>query len=232
MIVLCLSLTMITTGFGQMGNENSNESSRQKPNHKSCQTKQNLKITSAALDLIESYRKLLNPAALCKGSSNILTSFGKMQAAYFANLGATPSVITFSSFFEGVDAMRTIWADKPAAYDYYGVCPPPTIIFPIPPASGNHVYSAKFVTVANYTTEAKHREHSSATGVVTANIQSIDCIKLEEDYGFVAASDNVAFKNILYSKGILALLSMKDGTQIWCYVLNNYDTAGTLKWKE
>ncbi len=230
-IALSLSLFTITALFAQKEKGNRNDDYEKQKNNSNCTIKQSIKITSATFDLLESYRKLLNPSGLCKGSNGTPTSFGIMDAALFGNNGVTGKV-TFSSFFEGADGMRTIWSDKASDFAYYGVCAPPTIQFPNPPIAANAVFASKFVTVKNYAANAANRDYVTATGVATANISSFDCIKLEEDYGFAASSDNGNFLSVFSSKGIVVLVTMKDGTKSWCYLINNYENGGTVKWKE
>jgi hypothetical protein len=229
--LLFAAATFTLTAFAQKEKMERVEEMEYKRNNRNCQIKAKLKITSATYDLLESYRKLLNPSVLCKGSNGTPTSFGKMDAVNFGNNGVTGPV-TFSSFFEATDLFRTIWGSDPGNFTYYGVCPPPVIMFPNPAAAANHVFAVKLVPVSNYATDANNREYNTAIGIATANIKSFDCIKLEEDYGYIAASDNLNFVDVFSSKGILFLVTMKDGTQSWCYILNNYDKTGSVKWKE
>jgi hypothetical protein len=232
-ITLSLSLLIIATLFAQKEKREKKEDneSKKEEQSKNCQISPKLKITSAVYDLFESYKKLLKPNGLCIGSLGTPTSFGTMDAAYYGNNGVTGKV-TFSSFFTATNLFRTIWGMENGNFTAYGVCPPPAILFPNPPIAQNHIFGLKLVTVSNYATGAVNRDYNTANAVAYANIKAINCLQLEDGNGFIAASDNAIFSNVFSSKGILVLVSMVDGTQSWCYILNNYDAAGTIKWKE
>ncbi len=200
---------------------------------KNCPSLVSQKITSSASALIDSYKKLFeNKANLCNSTNNILTCLSKMDSKYFTYTPANLGNITFASFNEGTDLFRTIWGASASDYTYYGVCAPSPIIWPAAVASQNHVFAAKFVTIENFANAPSPKNFLDLTGVPINDILSIDCIKIEESNGYIAATDPISYSNSLSSKGILAYLTLKNKTQIICYVINNYDGAGTLTWKE
>jgi hypothetical protein len=233
-ITVSLSILMIATTFAQKEKmrERGDDNEKQKYPSKNCEIKPALKITSAAYDLIESYKKLLNPSVLCKGSTGTPTSFGKMTATYFGNNGPVAGQLTFSSFIENDNLLRTIWGTDPGNYTFYGACPPPVIVYPNPPASANHVYAAKLVTIPNFVAAGVNAAFLNVTALNIADIKSFDCIKLEEANGYAAATEAVTYNDVFSSKGIMIAVTLNTGVQQWCYIINNYDTAGTLKWKE
>jgi hypothetical protein len=200
---------------------------------KNCPSLVTKKITSSASALIDSYKKLFeNKANLCNSTNNILTCLSKMDSKYFSFTPPNLGNITFASFYEGTDLFRTIWGARAADFAYYGVCAPSPIVWPIAVASQNHVFAAKFVTIENFAKAPSPKNFLDLTGVPIKDILSIDCIKIEESNGYIAATDPTSYLSALSSRGILAYLTLTNNTQIICYIVNNYDNAGTLTWKE
>jgi hypothetical protein len=200
---------------------------------KNCPSLVTQKITPAANNLIDSYKKLFeNKANLCKSTDNILTSFGLMDSKYFGMTPPNLGKISFASFYEGTDLFRTIWGAIEGNFTYYGVCPPNPIVWPNGVINQNHVFAVKFVTIDNFVKTPSPKSFLDLPGVPIATIKSIDCIKIEESNGYIAATEPTLYSNTLSSRGILAYLTLTNKTQIICYIVNNYDTSGTLAWKE
>ena len=195
-----------------------------------CPERTTLRISPAAISLLESYRNLfVSTAGNCTSSRGVLTAFGKMDGRYY-NIGHA-GWVSFASSYKGVDTFRTIWSRRPASYTYYGFCVPPDISWPDSAVGENHVWELKFVPVKNYAA-ATIKNYRGVTGVPVSKIRSVDCIKLEEENGYCAATEPLLYNNVRSSKGIVATLTLTDGTKLMCYVINNYDATGTLRWKE
>jgi hypothetical protein len=226
--VLLLAISMQVMSQVPTSSKSNGEMSKIK---KTCQPIVALKITSSANNLIDSYKKLFeNKENLCNSSSNILTSFGLMSLKHYSN--PQPGKVSFASFNEGIDLFRTIWGAVEGSFAYYGVCAPNPIVWEANIASQNHVWALKFVTIDNYVKTASPKNFLDFTGVPIADIKSIDCIKIEEANGYVAATEPLLYESTHSSRGLLAYLTLTNGTQIICYIVNNYDNSGTLAWKE
>jgi hypothetical protein len=230
-ITLSLSFLMIATTFAQKEKRERNEEREQQS--KNCNIPATLKISKAAYSLIESYNKLLNPTAnnLCVSSNGTVACISTMPSRYYGGGFATGN-INYASFVESGNLLRTIFANKASDYGYYGSCVPNPIVWDANDNAGNHVFAAKLVTIPNFVAAGINAAFLNTTAVNIADVKSFDCIKLEEANGYAAASEPTNYNDTFSSKGILIAVTLKTGIQQWCYLINNYDTAGTLKWKE
>ncbi len=191
------------------------------------------KVSRATDKLIETYRKLLTPVgnSVCTSSTGTISASNTMPLSYYGG-NSTNGTISFSSFVEGADLFRTVFGSKQSEYDYYGVCAPKPIVWDASPNGVNHIFAAKLVTIQNFVAAGANAEFLKITGVPIVDIASIDCLKIEEANGYAAATENANYVNQQSSKGILVKVTLKTGEQQLCYLINNYDTSGTLKWKE
>ena len=211
---------------------------RDENKNNNCSLPATNKVSKAANIMIETYKKLLTPVGnnVCTSSNGTVTASSKMPLSYYGGTGAA-GTISFSSFVEGGDLFRTVFGSKQSEYDYYGACAPKTIVWDASPEAVNHVFAAKLVTIANFVAAGViaggvREDFVKVTGVPIADIASIDCVKIEETNGYAAATENANYNNVQSSKGILVKVTMKTGEQQLCYLINNYDASGTLKWKE
>ncbi len=229
-IVVALFITApLAAQVKQLKDENGN---------KSCSIPATYKVSKAVNILVETYKKLLTPVGntVCTSSNGTVTASSKMPLSYYGGSGAE-GTISFSSFIEGADLFRTVFGSKQSEYDYYGVCAPKPIVWDASPEAVNHVFAAKLVTIANFVAagvigSGVNEDFVKVTGIPIADIASIDCAKIEEANGYAAATENVNYNNVQSSKGIVVKVTMKTGEQQFCYLINNYDTSGTLRWKE
>ena len=219
-LLLLFALTNIFA-YSQKGGHSDNKDCE-------CSANSPKQITADAENLIASYQKLFaNSKENCLSSQNILTSFGVMTCPNYSSHGL--GNITFASFHIGIDSFRSIWNSKESSYNYYWVCPPRIIDFPAE-AISNDIYLVKFVRIKDYVTSTQR--NTQLAGIKVDEIKSIDCIKLEGVNGYIATMETSLYNDKYSSKGIIAYLTLKDNSKIICYIVNNYDATGTLKWKE
>lgn len=202
-------------------------------NNPNCNLPISLKVSKAATILMDSYNKLLNPTAsnLCTSSNGTITSFGTMPLPYYVGSTNVGSV-SFASFIEAGNLLRTIFGAVASNYEYYGACVPNPLIWDADISSGNHVFAAKLVTIPNFFAAGANADFLNTTAVNITDIKSFDCIKLEDANGYAAVTETKSYLNPYSSKGIIVLITLKTGVKQYCYLINNYDTSGTLKWKE
>jgi hypothetical protein len=222
---LFFCLTILGTAFAQK--------ERKEDIAKNCQLPTTLKVSKGAYDLLESYKKLLNPTAnnLCTSASGYTTSFGMMGLRYYGNPGKKGNVSFASTIADG-NTFRTIFANKESDYTYYGVCVPNPIVWDASESAANHLFAAKLIDIPSFVNAGQNADFAKISAINTNDIKSIDCMKMEEANGYAAATETANYNNTLSSKGILVLITLKTGVQQWCYLINNYDTAGTIIWKE
>ncbi len=234
-ITLFLSLFMLVSLFAQKEKRERNEKNEEKGQQsKKCNIPATLKISKGAYSLIESYNKLLNPTAnnLCVSSnSNISTCTSTMPSMYYGG-GFPVGNISYASFVTNGNVLSTVFANKEGDYVYNGCCVPNPIVWDANDNAGNHVFAAKLVTIPNFVAAGNNAAFLNTTAINIADVKSFDCIKLEDANGYAAASEPTNYNDTFSSKGILIAVTLKTGVQQWCYLINNYDTAGTLKWKE
>jgi hypothetical protein len=224
-ILFSLSLVMIANAFAQKRFLDEN-------NSKNCNLSSSLKVSKAAMQLIDTYKKLITASSnLCTSSNGTISTSGTMPLSYYGGNGGA-GIISFTSFVEGGNLLRTVFGSKQSEYDYYGVCAPKTIVWDASPDGINHLFACKLVTVANFAAAGPNADFANITAVDIANISNIDCLKVEEANGYAAVTENVNYSNAYSSKGILVKVLFKTGEVQYCYIVNNYEPSGTLKWKE
>ncbi len=87
-------------------------------------------------------------------------------------------------------------------------------------------YKAFAGSVKDYTTMA------AVPSITPADIQQITSVYMEEQGGYISNTEPDLYKNISSSKAIVVKVKMKSGASVLCYIINNYDTGGTIYWRE
>jgi hypothetical protein len=224
-ILFCLTLFVVSNAVAQkrfLNEYNSNN----------CVLNNNLKVSKAAIQLIDTYKNLVAATGnLCTSSNGTITNSSTMPLPYYGGSGAA-GTISFSCFIESGNLFRTVFGSKQSEYDYYGACAPKPIVWDASPNGVNHVFASKLVTMQNFVAAGLNADFSKFTAVNIADINDIDCVKMEEKNGYAAITETANYNNRYSSKGILVKVIFKSGDAQYCYLINNYDTSGTLKWKE
>jgi hypothetical protein len=73
---------------------------------------------------------------------------------------------------------------------------------------------------------------AAVPSIAPADIEQIVSVYMEEEGGYISTTETALYKNIMSSKGIVVKVKLKSGATILCYIINNYDTGGTIYWKE
>ena len=195
-------------------------------------------LSSCTEALMNSYKNLAEGIGVrnCHPTKNYPSVSGTMSASCY---GSTSSVatISFASYYTpGSDEWRSIWGSQPVNFTYYGVCPPAPIVYPLPPITENHVFAVKLIRQADYRSftgaTKNYTTLASVPGVRPADVAAITSVQIEEKGGYISATEAADYDNSLSSKGIVVTLKMRNGATETCYVINNYDKAGTLNWKQ
>jgi hypothetical protein len=153
-----------------------------------------------------------------------------VSAYYFAHYDA-PSRAYFS----------TIWAEKgiyPAL-----MCPeaiPETVLYPFEhDNTQNHVFQSVMVPVGAYQAFPDPQKRLAIgypaltrLAVKPEDIKSINDVYLECPTGYIKRTEGTNYADVRSSKGIICDILLKNGQNIQCYLINNYDGAGTLLWKK
>lgn len=153
-------------------------------------------------------------------------------------------MVTYSSFYIPKskqyqllgEELRVIWGSVPANFSYYGACAPNPIIFPHPGITENHVFAAKLIKQSDYkafTGAVKdYTTMAAVPAIEVADIKQIVSVYIEEKGGYISTTEAALYNNIMSSKGIVVKVKLKSGATVLCYIINNYDTGGTIYWKE
>jgi Secretion system C-terminal sorting domain len=216
-------------------------------------------ISANAHTVIDSYRDLIDQRGTitCVYDPTIrYYCVSSAMAANGYNLGCYDvscsrqvyGAVTFVSsyFFDHYDApsrayFRTMWAEKgiyPAL-----VCPdaiPETVLYPFDHNSTqNHVFQSIMVPVGAYQAFADPQKRLAigypaltALAVKPEDIKSINDVYLECPTGYIKRTEGTNYADVHSSKGIICDILLKSGQNIQCYLINNYDGAGTLLWKK
>ncbi len=192
--------------------------------------------TPCADNLLESYKRLSARTGTHSCVSKVISITGYMQAGCYS-LQKDSGHVTFASFFDetsGSSLFRTTWDSEPLGYNYYGVCYPSVIAWDVPHDGStlNHVFEAYLVSTSNYQQSlSKTYAAVKKYAIRSTDIDAILSWTFETNSGWIANKENASYNNLNSSKGIIVTIRTKKKQVIDCYLLNNYDGAGTITWK-
>jgi hypothetical protein len=206
----------------------------------SCCAANPFTLTACAESLLQSFKNLTAGVGVsnCHASLNYPTVSFAMPENCFAHQTTSASMVTYSSFYvPGIAEFRVIWGSAAWQFAYYGACAPNPIIYPHPGgATENHVFGAKLIKQSDYKAFAgavkDYTTMAAVPSIAPADIEQIVSVYMEEEGGYISTTETALYKNIMSSKGIAVRVKLKSGTSVLCYLINNYDTAGTIYWKE
>jgi hypothetical protein len=204
-----------------------------------CCTVNPYTLTACAQSLFQSFKNLTSGVGVsnCHVTLNYPTVSFAMPENCFALQATSASMVTYSSFYvPTIPEFRVIWGATAASFSYYGACPPNPIIFPHPGITENHVFGAKLIKQSEYKAFAgSTKDYNSMSAVPSVNpvdIEQITSVHMEEQGGYISKTEQALYNNMLSSKGIVVKVKLKNAATILCYIINNYDTGGTINWKE
>ncbi len=215
-------------------------------------------LSSNAHALIDSYRDLVEQKGTTSCTYDPTIRYYCVSAAMSAkgyNLGCYDygcsrqvyGAVSFVSsyFYDHYDApsracFRTIWAEKgiyPAL-----MCPdaiPAVVLYPYDHnVTQNHSFQAIMVPVAAYQAFSDPIKRLTigytaltSLAVKPEDIKAINDVYLECPTGYIKRTETQNYADVHSSKGIICDILLKNGQNISCYIINNYDGAGTLIWK-
>jgi hypothetical protein len=194
-------------------------------------------LTPCAQSLIQSFKNLIAGSGVhnCHPTVNYPTVSFAMPENCFSWQTTSASMVTYSSFYIPATAeFRVIWGSVAGNFSYYGACAPSPIIFPHPGTIENHVFGALLIKQTDYRSFTGTRNYSSmaSISVPIADIREILSAYVEESGGYAGVNENAAYNNLNSSSGILVNVMLRTGTRVVCHIINNYDGAGTIAWKE
>lgn len=211
-----------------------------------CCTVNPLTLTPCTQSLLQSFKNLTTVTGVsnCHPRLNFPSVSFAMPENCFAYQTTSASMVTYSSFYipeskeyPGLGSeFRVIWGGDPGNFSYYGVCPPNPIIFPHPGgATENHVFGAKLIKQSDYKAFAgpvkDYNTMAAVPSLVISDIQIL-AVYMEENGGYISTTEAGPYSNLYSSKGIVVSVKQRSGPNVLCYIINNYDGAGTITWKE
>jgi mannan endo-1,4-beta-mannosidase len=203
-------------------------------------------LTSCANSFLKSLTNLVANVGTqtCGVGNNVNTDvFGEMTDGCFAYGEPKTARVSYTmlKFTQLALPIQTrgiwvIWSGKKSAYDYYGACTPSPLVYQLPETTENHVFEAILVPVEAYKSSASPATRSfndwkMSFAVPINTISKVQSVSIEPSTGYIATNDKAKYDNTHSSKGIVVRV-LSRGRTIDCYLLNNYDTAGTLAWKQ
>lgn len=205
----------------------------------SCCSDNPFVLTACSQSLLQSFKNLTAGVGVsnCHASLNYPTVSFAMPENCFSHQTTSASMVTYSSFYvPGIAEFRVIWGSTAANYAYYGACAPNPIIFPHPGITENHVFGARLIKQSDYKAFAgspkDYNTMAAVPSIAPADIQQIISVYLEEKGGYISTTELAHYNNVSSSKGIVVKVKLKSGATVLCYLINNYDTGGTIYWKE
>jgi hypothetical protein len=195
-------------------------------------------LAPCAQALIQSFAQVSAGAGAvnCHPSANAPTVTGTMPINCYSNNEGTAGSVSYSAYYYADDMTRdyyrVIWAKNASDFRYYGACIPSPILFTLPDVQQNHVFGAKLVKVTGYQSmPAASRTYDALAGYHPANIIALENPRLEGRCGYIATNEPDNYNNLKSSKGIIVSVKFRSGEMVDCYLINNYDGAGTITWK-
>lgn len=203
-------------------------------------------INSCALDLLNTFKKLVRgeDTRVCNTTVGSINVSSAMNTSCY-NTGTGPAgVASYTTFYIPSDTIfRVIWGSAlhdSLAYHYYGACVPRPLIFP-EGLGENHVYGAFLVPVADYqSSPVRLSLYPSAAeyaavrkkAIKPSDIDDLVGWYFESSSGYFATNTPLAYNSIWSSRGLVVKVRLAGGMEVPCYLFNNYDMAGTMKWKD
>lgn len=127
----------------------------------------------------------------------------------------------------------------PNPYRYYGICEPKIILWNLGSQNTqNHVFCFSFIKVTDYqslNSPVNDRVFNKmiSKSIPIEDIKELKFKRTEHPNEYIGTTEKKNYDNIRSSKGLIFQVVLKsDNKKHECYLLNNYDTAGTIIWKE
>ena len=195
-------------------------------------------ITSCGLNLIGTFKDLVSGygTKICNSTVGSINVSNAMSLSCYGT-DRMPGLVTYTAYTYVYDsAFHVIWgsgAHDNLAFVYYGACAPEPIIFPAG-VGENHVFEAILVSQTTYknSTNKEFGYLKDRDAIPLTSVDSIVGWYMESKNGYIATTEPSDYNSILSSKGIVVKVKMGNGDHILCYLLNNYDKAGTVIWKD
>ncbi len=122
------------------------------------------------------------------------------------------------------------------------VCAPDTIIYPFYPFNTSKIVRVMLVPISAYQTSSERGKPLLGDKILYKlygniaikpnDIKSINDVYIEFENEYFAKNETERYNDLNSSKGIVCEVTLKNGKTELCYILNDYDGGGTLRWKE
>jgi hypothetical protein len=170
--------------------------------------------------------------------------FGEMTDGCYGGTDNTTGRVSFTMFKSAnkrstapeFRPIRVIWGSKQSVYDYYGVCTPPNLVYELQ-GTENHIFEAVLVPVNVYKqspnpSNRSYDEWKTKFSFPINAIASLQGVAVEPPTGYIATNEPANYSNTYSSKGILVRATLTNNKKMDFYLLNNYEGAGTIAWKQ
>lgn len=193
-------------------------------------------MTICAQSMLGSFKNLVKgiDTNICNTTYGISTTTSAMYASCYTPSANLSGLVSYAAFYVKSDtAFRISWSSTNLGYDYYGACRPNPILWPVGMPE-NHVYGALLVPIDAYKASPYKDNYLliKQDALRPEDIADLLGWYLEPSTGYIATTEPVRYNDRLSSKGTVVKVRLKTGEDILCYVLNNYDTGGTMYWKD
>ena len=99
----------------------------------------------------------------------------------------------------------------------------------------NHQYEACLIPVDVYKASSDavkdNYEELQKKAIQPMAVADLTGWYFEPKTGFIGSTEPSSYNRIVSSKGLVIKVKLKTGSELVCYLINNYDTLGTLNWK-
>ena len=231
-------LLIVMTGIVYVSCNQKKESGYQDSNPDYIQVQNPFQISISSYNLIDTYKDLINNTNvhITANSNKITFNVWSSMPAKGYNSSGKHGILSFDTFYQNDSTFfHTILDSFASAYRYYGAYIPDNIVFPFTgPNVANDIFQARFISIVDYKNAPGIKDYSSLNGKYEIKVQDIyDIVQiyLETTKGYINKTEPANYKNQNSSKGIVCVLHMKNETYVPCYLINNYDGAGTFIWK-
>ena len=198
-------------------------------------------LTSAAISLLESYKKLFKEKPICITDPNISYSVAStMPANQYVIFTSEYEkyLVSYASHFStlSVDGLGTIWDSDPKSYKYWQACPADTILFPYPFQNGIHnldYYTVKFVPIESFkkaTLNGDWAYKDAPVGINLTEIKSIRDYYLENKNGYINKTFPIRYTSKFTGLGIICDVKLKTNKIVPCYLIGLEVSNNPTQW--
>ena len=215
-----------------------------------CENNMKISVSGGTLEIIKTADKFVKNIDTCNARYKSVSSL--LNTNYYAGKHTSEFInyAVHNAYLDGIGEADEFMKQRfgiifgmvgstPDPYNYYAICKPKIERWEIGNNNTqNHVFCFSFVKVVDYQAlnlPVADRVFTKlvSKSILIDDIKEIKFKRIERPEEYIGTSENANYTNVNSSKGLVFQITLKsDNKKHECYLINNYDTAGTIVWKE